>query len=183
MSLGFARTALLSLVLIVAPGFAAAAPDLIWPVCDVSRMTRLPEKGLPPLQTQDAPADSVWWKDPATKIYLEFGTPVFAAGDGQVLAVERIGPFGNVIDIEHVEGVFTRYGHLQSVLVRPGDHVAQGQKIASVGSSGRSARPGLYLAVHNNRLLFAPEVVMHRPICKGGAVVAPQPVLRGSVEP
>jgi hypothetical protein len=181
MSLGFMRAALLSSVLTVAPGFAAAAPDLIWPVCDVSRLTRLPEKGLPPPQTQDAPSDSVWWKDPATKIYLEFGTPVFAAGDGRVLAVERIGPFGNVIDIEHAHEVFTRYGHLQSVRVRPGDHVVQGQKIASVGSSGRSARPGLYLAVHNNRLLFAPEVVMRRPTCKGGVVLAPQPALRGSL--
>lgn len=174
------RAALLTLVLTVAaPGFGAAAPDLIWPVCDVRYATRLPETGYPESAASPVRASDVWWKDPATKIYLDFGTPVFAAGAGQVVTVERRGPFGNFIDIAHADGVFTRYGHLQNVLVQAGDRVVQGQKIASSGSSGKSRRPGLYLAVHDNRNLFPPETMMRRPHCSGGTVVPP-PTLRGT---
>jgi hypothetical protein len=178
MSLGFARMALLSIALTVAPNRGSAAPDLIWPVCDIQHLSRLPEKGLSSME-QDGVRD-LWWEDPATKIYLEFGTPVFAAGDGNVLSAARSGPFGNAIDVVHADGFFTRYGHLLTMLVRAGDRVERGQKIGSVGASGRSARPGLYLAVHNNQMLFAPETVMRKPPCKGDAVVLPPPTLRGT---
>ena len=182
MSLKFARLVLLSIAIASVPGVAHGLPDLIWPVCDISRLARLPEKGLSAPQPGEEPTAGIWWQDPATKIYLDYGTPVFAAGNGYVLNAERSGPFGLAVDVAHIDNIFTRYGNLQTVTVQAGTRVAQGQKIGTVGSTGRSWKPGLYLAVHNNDILLAPENLMRRAICRDGTIIAPPPLLRGSVQ-
>ncbi|MCY7294242.1 M23 family metallopeptidase [Alteromonas sp. a30] len=66
------------------------------------------------------------------------GTEVIATGAGIVTwASERYG-YGNLIEIEHGDGFVTRYGHNKSLHVKIGDVVTKGQKIASMGSTGRS---------------------------------------------
>lgn len=155
----------------------ARAVELIWPVCDVSRTGPVldPAEGAP-LSMRDSP----WWRLPARKIYLDFGTPVHAAGSGVVIAAERRGPFGLMIDVQHQGSLFSRYGQLQSLLVKPGDRIALGQKIATVGSTGRSRRPGLYFAIHDNLELIDPLAAAREPPCKGEDVVLPPPQLRGT---
>lgn len=171
------RVLLLLLIFASIPPQDARAVELIWPVCDLSRTGPVLEpgrEGAPPVM------DSPWWRLPARKIYLDFGTPVHAAGFGVIIAAERRGPFGLMIDVQHKGSLFTRYGHLQSLLVKAGDRVALGQKIATVGSSGRSTRPGLYFAIHDNLELIDPLAAAREPQCQGEDVVLPPPPLRGT---
>jgi murein DD-endopeptidase MepM/ murein hydrolase activator NlpD len=77
----------------------------------------------------------------------DFGTPVRAAAAGEVLAAERRGPYGMMIEVDHPSGLATRYAQLQRILVKPGDRVLAGEKIATVGSSGRSTGPHLHFEV------------------------------------
>jgi murein DD-endopeptidase MepM/ murein hydrolase activator NlpD len=168
----------LTLLLFVSlPPQAARAVELIWPVCDVSRTGPVLD---PEMKATPSVLDSPWWRLPARKIYLDFGTPVHASGAGVVIAAERRGPFGLMIDVQHQGSLFTRYGHLQSLLIKAGDRVALGQKIATVGSTGRSTRPGLYFAIHDNLELIDPLAAGSEPPCKGEDVVLPPPQLRGT---
>jgi len=75
------------------------------------------------------------------------GTPVVAPARGRVKYVGRRGPLGNAVVIEHGYGVRTLYGHNAEVHVSAGEEVVRGQKIASVGSSGRSTGPHLHYVV------------------------------------
>ncbi len=66
------------------------------------------------------------------------GTEVVATGAGIITwAGERYG-YGNLVEIEHGDGFVTRYGHNKSLHVKIGDVVTKGQKIAAMGSTGRS---------------------------------------------
>lgn len=74
----------------------------------------------------------------------ETGTPVRAAGAGQVLRAEVAGGYGNLVELDHGNGLTTRYGHLSAFDVKPGQIVAAGQVIGRVGSTGRSTGPHLH---------------------------------------
>ncbi|GAA0558552.1 peptidoglycan DD-metalloendopeptidase family protein [Rhizomicrobium electricum] len=79
------------------------------------------------------------------------GTDIVAPAAGQVTAVRRNdGPYGNVIEIDHGNGLVTRYSHLKTIEIANGDRVAAGQLIARVGSTGRSTGPHLDLQVLRN---------------------------------
>jgi hypothetical protein len=75
------------------------------------------------------------------------GTPVMAAAGGVVLLTEQHPQYGNVIEMDHGQGVVTRYAHNSKMLVKTGDIVKRGQKIAEVGTSGRSTGPHLHFEV------------------------------------
>jgi murein DD-endopeptidase MepM/ murein hydrolase activator NlpD len=75
------------------------------------------------------------------------GTPILAAGGGQVITAGPHTSYGNHIDIDHGGGVVTRYAHASKLLVKEGDIVKQGQKIAEVGSTGRSTGAHLHFEV------------------------------------
>jgi murein DD-endopeptidase MepM/ murein hydrolase activator NlpD len=74
------------------------------------------------------------------------GTPVMAAGDGVVLRAGRAGGYGNLIEVRHLNGITTRYGHLRGFArnLRRGVRVAQGQTIGYVGSTGLATGPHLH---------------------------------------
>ena len=75
------------------------------------------------------------------------GSSVVAVGDGVVTwSGERTG-YGNLVEISHGDGYVTRYGHNQSHLVEVGETVRKGQKIALMGSSGRSTGPHVHFEV------------------------------------
>jgi murein DD-endopeptidase MepM/ murein hydrolase activator NlpD len=78
------------------------------------------------------------------------GTPILATAEGIVSQAGWDENYGNVVDIQHKNGVMTRYGHAKSLLVRPGEFVKQGQAIAKVGSTGRSTGPHLHYEVLRN---------------------------------
>jgi murein DD-endopeptidase MepM/ murein hydrolase activator NlpD len=74
------------------------------------------------------------------------GTPVMAAGDGIVLRAGRAGGYGNLIELRHLNGITTRYGHLRGFArnIRRGIRVEQGQTIGYVGSTGLATGPHLH---------------------------------------
>jgi murein DD-endopeptidase MepM/ murein hydrolase activator NlpD len=72
------------------------------------------------------------------------GTAVFAALDGQVVMSGRHKQYGNFVMVDHGNGVATLYAHHRLNLVREGDIVRRGQKIAEVGTTGNSTGPHLH---------------------------------------
>jgi murein DD-endopeptidase MepM/ murein hydrolase activator NlpD len=75
------------------------------------------------------------------------GTPILAAAGGVVVAQEPHPAYGNMVEVDHGNGLITRYAHASRVVVRKGDLVKRGQKIAEVGSTGRSTGPHLHFEV------------------------------------
>jgi len=76
-----------------------------------------------------------------------YGTPIMATADGLVNRATFDPEYGFVVDIQHKNGVVTRYAHAQELLVKQGDYVKQAQTIAKVGSTGRSTGPHLHYEV------------------------------------
>jgi murein DD-endopeptidase MepM/ murein hydrolase activator NlpD len=75
------------------------------------------------------------------------GTPVHSTGDGKVIAVRNHPYAGKYLVIEHNSVYKTRYLHLQRILVKRGDHVKRGQKVALSGATGRLTGPHLHFEV------------------------------------
>jgi murein DD-endopeptidase MepM/ murein hydrolase activator NlpD len=75
------------------------------------------------------------------------GTTVLAAGAGKVVFVGNKSGYGNVVEIEHQNGLITRYAHLSAFIAKQGQTVATGTPIARVGSTGRSTGPHLHFEV------------------------------------
>lgn len=76
------------------------------------------------------------------------GTPIIAPADGRVEKVWSDPFLGLAIKIDHGYGIETIYGHLDAVLVKPGQKVKRGEKIALMGNTGRSTGPHLHYEVH-----------------------------------
>lgn len=75
------------------------------------------------------------------------GTPILAAAGGMVVVQEYHPAYGNMVEVDHGNDLITRYAHASKVLVKKGDIVKRGQKIAEVGSTGRSTGPHLHFEV------------------------------------
>jgi murein DD-endopeptidase MepM/ murein hydrolase activator NlpD len=75
------------------------------------------------------------------------GTPVYATADGTVGRAQRLGGYGNYIEIDHGTQIQTRYGHLSAIGVVSGQRVHRGDLIGYVGSTGRSTGPHLHYEV------------------------------------
>jgi murein DD-endopeptidase MepM/ murein hydrolase activator NlpD len=74
----------------------------------------------------------------------EAGSPVRATGSGRVVTAEWSGAYGNMVEIEHSNGVTSRYGHLSAILVSVGQTIPLGGIVGRVGSTGRSTGPHLH---------------------------------------
>ena len=75
------------------------------------------------------------------------GTPIYAAAAGVVVTQEYNASYGNMIEIDHGNDLISRYAHSSRVFVKKGELIKRGQKIAEVGSSGRSTGPHLHFEV------------------------------------
>lgn len=75
------------------------------------------------------------------------GTPILAAAGGVVVVQEFHSAYGNMVEIDHGNDLVTRYAHASAVHVKTGDLVRRGQKIAAVGSTGRSTGSHLHFEV------------------------------------
>jgi murein DD-endopeptidase MepM/ murein hydrolase activator NlpD len=75
------------------------------------------------------------------------GTPIVAAAGGVVIFAGFHPQYGNMIDIDHGNDLTTRYAHASRLLVKQGDLVQRGGKVAEVGSTGRSTGPHLHFEV------------------------------------
>ncbi len=78
------------------------------------------------------------------------GTPILAAASGKVINAEWHGDYGRMVDIDHGNGLVSRYAHASSINVREGDLVVRGQQIGQVGTTGRSTGPHLHFEVRLN---------------------------------
>ena len=75
------------------------------------------------------------------------GSPILAAAGGVVVTQELHPQYGNMVEIDHGNGLVTRYAHASRVFVKQGDVVKRGQKIAAIGTTGRSTGPHLHFEV------------------------------------
>ena len=78
------------------------------------------------------------------------GTPIYAAADGEVIAAGYSASMGNYIMIDHGSDIVSIYMHASKLLVSQGEEVSRGDKIALVGSTGRSTGPHLHFGVREN---------------------------------
>ncbi len=77
----------------------------------------------------------------------ETGTPIFSAAGGVVVTQEYHPQYGNMVEIDHGNDLVSRYAHSSKVLVKKGDLIKRGQKIAEVGTTGRSTGAHLHFEV------------------------------------
>jgi murein DD-endopeptidase MepM/ murein hydrolase activator NlpD len=99
------------------------------------------------------------------------GSPIYAAAGGVVVAQEFHAEYGNMIEVDHGNDLITRYAHASKVLVKKGDLIKQGQKIAEVGSTGRSTGTHLHFEVLVQGILQDPQKFLD-----AGAKLPPQSV-------
>lgn len=90
------------------------------------------------------------------------GTPVLAAADGVVLSADYHSEFGNVIDIDHGEGLTSRYAHLSRIDIKPGALVKRGDLVGAIGTTGRSTGPHLHFEVRMLGVAQNPAVFLRQ---------------------
>jgi murein DD-endopeptidase MepM/ murein hydrolase activator NlpD len=78
------------------------------------------------------------------------GTPIFCAESGRVIHSGRLGSYGKVVIVKHAGRFRTVYAHASKLLVRKGEFVERGQKIAEVGSTGRSTGPHVHFEIRRS---------------------------------
>lgn len=90
------------------------------------------------------------------------GTPIHAAGGGIVVYADTYAGYGNMLEIDHGNGLISRYAHASKMLAKVGDVVMKGQKIGEVGNTGRSTGPHLHFEVRHRGAPQNPEHYLHR---------------------
>src|SRR3546814_16212067 len=88
-----------------------------------------------------------------TDTLLPYTTLFRSTADGIVGRAQRLGGYGNYVEVEHGNAIQTRYGHMSSYIVRSGQQVKKGDILGYVGSTGRSTGNHLHYEV---RLAGAP---------------------------
>jgi murein DD-endopeptidase MepM/ murein hydrolase activator NlpD len=79
-----------------------------------------------------------------------YGATVHAPADGKVIYAQRMDAYGNLLIIDHGNGMTTRYGHLSRFVAKVGQKVKKGDVIALVGTTGRTTAPHLHYEVRMN---------------------------------
>lgn len=92
----------------------------------------------------------------------EEGAAVLATGSGVVTWADSRFGYGNLIEIDHGDGVITRYGHNKELLVKVGEIVSKGQQISLMGSTGRSTGPHVHYEVLKNGKQIDPLPYIYR---------------------
>jgi murein DD-endopeptidase MepM/ murein hydrolase activator NlpD len=87
----------------------------------------------------------------------EYGEPVHATATGHVTIAGREGGYGNMVEINHGNGLATRYGHLSQIDVKVGQFVRIGEVIGRIGSTGRSTGPHLHYETRVNGEAVDPQ--------------------------
>jgi len=87
----------------------------------------------------------------------EIGEPVHATAAGKVSIAGREGGYGNMVEINHGNGLATRYGHLSKILVKVGQTVHIGEVVGLIGSTGRSTGPHLHYETRVNGEAVDPQ--------------------------
>ena len=95
-------------------------------------------------------------------ISAKTGTPIQAVSDGTVTFASKNGAYGNLVKIDHGNGVETWYAHTSKMYVTPGQEVKAGDVIALVGSTGNSTGPHLHLEIRINGEHVNPQEYLYK---------------------
>lgn len=113
---------------------------------------------------------------PALHTGLDFpadvGTPILAAAGGVVLSAGPHTQYGQMVELDHGNGLVTRYAHTSRMFVKQGDLVKRGQKIAEVGNTGRSTGPHLHFEVLVEGVQQNPAKFLHAQSSQKGNMVS-----------
>jgi len=93
----------------------------------------------------------------------EVGTTIVAAASGKVIEAGIHPQYGKIVAIDHGNGLISRYAHASEVYVNEGDLVVRGQKVAAVGTTGRSTGPHLHFEVRLNGVPQNPARFLRSP--------------------
>ncbi len=113
-----------------------------------------------------------WRRNPVTGRHtmhegLDFaaprGTPIHAASGGVVTEARYVPGYGKLVELNHGNGLITRYAHASSLAVKTGDLVEKGQMIARVGSTGRSTGSHLHFEVRMAGHALDPTLFLAKP--------------------
>jgi murein DD-endopeptidase MepM/ murein hydrolase activator NlpD len=111
---------------------------------------------IPPVHTGFYSSNFGWRIDPFTGVsamhegvdfMADAGTPIYASAGGVVDYAALHPQYGNMVEIDHGNDIVTRYAHASKLLVKVGQVVRRGEKIAEVGSTGRSTGNHLHFEV------------------------------------
>ena len=100
----------------------------------------------------------------------EIGEPVHATATGKVTIAGREGGYGNMVEINHGNGLATRYGHLSKIDVKVGQFVRIGEAIGKIGSTGRSTGPHLHYETRINGEAVDPQKFLRAGVRLGSAL-------------
>lgn len=95
-------------------------------------------------------------------IGANYGTPIKAVADGTITCAEEWGGYGNLVVIDHENGVESYYGHCSKLYVTEGQKVKAGDVIAAVGSTGNSTGNHLHFELRNNGVQVNPEKYVYK---------------------
>jgi murein DD-endopeptidase MepM/ murein hydrolase activator NlpD len=127
---------------------------------------------MPPVQAAWHSSSYGWRIDPFTgqrafhegiDFMAESGTPIHAAAGGVVVYSDLHPQYGNMVEIDHGNGLVTRYAHASKRLVRAGDVVLSGAKIAEVGRTGRATGTHLHFEVRQQGVPQNPTQFLRQP--------------------
>ena len=90
----------------------------------------------------------------------EIGTKISATAKGKVIVAQENELAGKYIEIDHGNGIISRYLHCNKILVKEGDNVKRGQTIAELGNTGRSTGPHLHFELRYDGTPFDPLAVI-----------------------
>lgn len=111
---------------------------------------------------------------PGIDFRANVGDPIYATAAGKVVKAGWEGGYGQMVEIDHGEGLATRYGHMSEIDVTVGQKIRIGQIIGHVGSTGRSTGPHLHYEVRVNGEAVNPE----KFLVAGGQIFGGMPIAR-----
>lgn len=97
------------------------------------------------------------------------GTPIKAMESGTVLEADNFFFSGNMVYLDHGQGLISLYAHMHRIDVKPGDHITKGQVIGTVGQTGRVTGAHLHLAVMANQATIDPALLLEHLKTASGA--------------
>lgn len=95
-------------------------------------------------------------------IAAKTGTPIKVVADGTVTSAKYSGSYGNLVKVDHGNGVETWYAHNSKMYVKAGQKVNAGDTIAAVGSTGNSTGPHLHLEIRVNGVHVNPQNYLYK---------------------
>jgi len=93
------------------------------------------------------PILKIWRQHPGIDLKGTYTDTIYATGSGRIIKANRYGGYGRCVEIEHVGGYKSLYGHMNKIFVKTGNKIKNGHAIGTVGSTGFSTGPHLHYEI------------------------------------